>query len=133
MPNFSFDWTVSALMNREERIRREFKETPTSRLVTLTPEQDDELRRVIELEEAGKAETIARYQHLRKLMAEDSIFGVLRTTLEEGDFSHDAVAGEAGLDRQKLTDFLWGDAELTADEIDRLARALRLHLVPIPA
>ncbi len=105
----------------------------TSFVIDLTPEQDAAQARAIEQEEAGKAETIARYQHLRKLMAEDSIFGVLRTTLEERDLPHDAVAREAGLERQRLTDFLWGDADLSAEEIDRLARALHLHLVPISA
>jgi hypothetical protein len=89
------------------------------------------MEQAIELEEAGKAETIARCLRLEELLREDSIFGALRRGIENSELSYEAISSTSGMTIERLRDFFWGDApDLTGQELDRLAKALRLHLVP---
>jgi hypothetical protein len=117
---------------QEAQIARERATEPgkTSFLIEPTADQDAEMARAIVEEEAGRAENIARCRRLEELLREDTLLGALRRAIEADDASYDELASKSGLSADALRNFHWGDGGLTSDEIDRLAGALRMHLVP---
>jgi ribosome-binding protein aMBF1 (putative translation factor) len=103
----------------------------SSFLIAPTPQQDEELKRELELEEAGQAATIARCRHLEELLVEDSLLGAIRRAIDDSDVSREQIAARSLVDPDRLKRFFWGDDELRSEELDRLARALGLRIVPV--
>ena len=71
-----------------------------------------------------------RERRLQDLLHEDTVQGSLRRALDSIEGLDLDLARTASIEPKHLKDFYWGDAELSGEEIDRLARALHLQLVP---
>jgi hypothetical protein len=116
---------------QEAQIERECSADPSrsSFLIKPTSEQDRILAGEISREDAAQAANVARCRRLESLLKQDSLSGALRRALDEAEMSRDEIAGAAGIEPTHLADFFWGDLDLQANEIDRLAKALQLRLV----
>ena len=69
------------------------------------------------------------YTRLQALLHQETVQGVLRRALDSISCSTVDLASLATIEPGRLKDFYWSDAELSGQEIDRLASALHLRLV----
>jgi hypothetical protein len=80
--------------------------------------------------ESDSKQQLDGYRRLQDLLHEDTVQGALRRALDSIEGSDIDLARNAAIEPKHLKDFYWGDADLAGEEIDRLARALHLHLMP---
>ena len=70
------------------------------------------------------------YLRLQELLHQDTVQGALRRALDSIEGIDFDLARMASIAPDHLKAFYWGDAELTGEEIDRLARVFHLQLKP---
>jgi len=112
-------------------VERQRRENPGGRIVIEpTPEQSEEYRRAVEVEEAGREANISYARRVLAAAREPGFSGDLRRAYGAARRMPDDVAREVGVDVEVLANFLAGDASLPSDAIEQLVAVLRLKLVP---
>jgi hypothetical protein len=94
-----------------------------------TPEQRAEIRKMIEIEEAGIPANIAYMRALDAARAEPGFSGDLRRAILATKKPPQTVAEEAGVDPGLVDRFCCAEACLPNEAIDRLVQHLHLQLV----
>lgn len=100
-------------------------------MTPLSPDDDAAMVHAIAEEDAAQAENSARCRQLEVLLNEDSLLGALRRAIDAVELDYPELAAKAEVPSERLRDFFWGDAHLSGAEVDRLAAALGLKLVPM--
>jgi hypothetical protein len=113
-------------------IERQRRENPGGRImIDPTPEQDEEYRRMVEIEEAGREANIAFVKKRDAAADEPGFSGDLRRAIRSSRRDQRELASDLGIDVELLEAFRAGDAALPSDVIDRLVDLLGLKLVPV--
>ena len=99
---------------------------PRKTPLRLTPPA--ELLRLAELEQANKAETVARFRRMLVASNEPGFSGDLRRAIDSQRLHPRRLADECGVDWRVLDDFRSGDATLPSDVIDRLVQRLGIKV-----
>ncbi|MGD9857220.1 MAG: hypothetical protein AB7U20_19925 [Planctomycetaceae bacterium] len=108
--------------------QRQHRENPGSHRVhvPLTPDQEEEYGRLVDAETAGKNDVIRSSQPLLRALREQTFSGELRRAISRCGRPRDELAHAIGVAPQQLRNFLWGQAALPTDAVDRLMTELRL-------
>ena len=94
-----------------------------------TPEQRREYQELVALEMAGNEANIARARKIKAAAEQPGFFGDIRRAILLSRPSIPDLATAIGVDRQILSDFHAGEAELPAAALDRLLERLGLRLM----
>lgn len=97
--------------------------------MTFTPEQRKEWQAAVVEELASKDENIAHLGKIKTAAEAPGFFGDVRRAIMNSRQPIDALAQQIGTDARQLSDFRAGDAELSAESLDRLIEALGLRLM----
>jgi hypothetical protein len=115
-------------------VERQRRENPGGRIMLeFTPEQEEEYRRMVEVEEAGREANIAYARKLLAALREPGFSGDLRRAIKASRSDYRELAQALEIDVQLLDAFRTGDALLPSDAIERLVAILGLKLVPANA
>lgn len=118
------------LTPEQEKIVEQARREGRSRVhLDLTPDQQSEVRRGIEEEEAGRDENIEAFHRREAAEAEPGFFGDLRRAVSASGRSPIAIAEEIGTPLDTFEDFLEGQGVLAPEAIARLVSALGLRLM----
>jgi hypothetical protein len=103
---------------------------PKARRITrsLTPEEQDRLRRQREQVVAELPDLTARDRMRKEAGAEPTLSGALRRAIHASQLALTSVAARAGVTPLQLDEFLTGERTLRSDVFDRLAAALGFEL-----
>jgi len=113
-----FDQITSALREGKHRAS-----------VSLTDVQRQLWHHEATVEEQGRDETVARVSRIRAAAIRPGFFGDLRRAIALARIPDARLAGLVGIDVRVLEQFREGEAELSADAIERLIAALGLRLM----
>jgi hypothetical protein len=121
-------------LTREQwaEVERQRRGDPDGRIMLeFTPEQEEEYRRMVEVEETGRDANIAYARKLLAASREPGFSGDLRRAIGASRRDHRELARDIGIDVEALEAFRAGDAALPSDVVDRLVALLGLKLVPM--
>jgi phosphoglycolate phosphatase-like HAD superfamily hydrolase len=97
--------------------------------VEFTPEQQADYERSVEVELAAKDENIAHFRKTLSAMEQPGFFGDIRRAVQHSRKPINELAAQIGVEPHFLSDFLAGDVELAAPNLDRLIETLGLRLM----
>lgn len=97
--------------------------------IQLTPEQKERYREAVAQEMASKEANLDHYRKIKAAAEQPGFFGDIRRAILLSRPSIPELATRIGIDRQILSDFQAGEAELSATTIDRLLETLGLRLM----
>lgn len=105
---------------------------PNARRVTrtLTPDEQDRLRRQRAQIAAELPDLAARDRMRKEAREEVTLSGELRRAVHASAFSLSSIAEKAGIPTLALDEFLTGERTLRSDVLDRLAGVLGYELQP---
>ena len=114
---------------QKEQIRHAKERCERRVYMQLTPEQKKEYREAVALEMAGKEANIALDSKIKAAAEQSGFLGDVRRAILLSRPSIPDLATAIGVDRQRLSDFQAGEAELPAAALDRLLETLGLRLM----
>ena len=127
MPYYFFAWTPE----QREQVRTAKAAGDKRVTFCFTAQQKGQWEAAVQEELAGKEENIAHFRKVRAAAQQRGFFGDLRRAIILSRRPVDELAAEIGVDRQLLSDFRAGDAELPPAALDRLIEILGLRLMQV--
>lgn len=97
--------------------------------MTFTPDQEQDWRRAVAKEEAGRDANLAQVRKLEQAERETGFSGDLRRAINAAARRPEHLAEELGVDVALLEGFRSGEATLPSDIVDRLVALLGLRLM----